>query len=488
MVSFLTRNLQSNVCMFKHPLVGLEDIFITIIPSLMEGDERLNPLEAFEIASGIWGHQSEYYYDQAIPTDRVYKFVNALAVIIRSTQNKNSCYLVHSFMEYLCHYQQKYGNLPAQPLIPFLRATSEIFFSTTVVRFSFEKSELVGKMLQFCLNETRRELKISTRISEPRKWVISKGIDTRKTLLDLENFLESSILLLVIRDEFKNSREVLRCMLSPPEPSAALILSKGASKETKEQVATTSSQPKPSAPSILDHFEDSVFSAASQTPTAQIVSQVAESQPIPSTPQFSEYSVVKAAATELTYQPKPSAPLISEITTSSPLFQGTVCPGTLFASANKNSVNATAEDKKVASKPLCAYPHLKEDDLRKISIEELISGLENLGISESELSKELEKQYPGLNFVCPLTTSLLKEPMLADDNFNYEKVDLENYIKFCNDNHIPLVSPMTKQPMANSTMLNGQLQRIIRGFLCSKILLKQTELEEKASSIQSSHK
>ena len=153
-----------------------------------------------------------------------------------------------------------------------------------------------------------------------------------------------------------------------------------------------------------------------------------------------------------------------------------------FSTKYGRSFRASAPKKEEGVvKPFCTYNHLTEANLREMDICALLSQLEYLGISESEVTKELEAKYPGLNFVCPLSASLIKEPVLASDGYNYEKLEFEKYVKSCGAS--PLLSPMTRQPMAKSIMPNEQLKRIIRGFLCSTILAKQAEFEtnERAS-------
>jgi hypothetical protein len=176
--------------------------------------------------------------------------------------------------------------------------------------------------------------------------------------------------------------------------------------------------------------------------------------------------------------PQPSVPpLLESIAGEPPSLASFKKFSQAFSAEYARSCKVSASKEKKAVRPSCPYSHLTEDDLRKMDIATLILQLENLGVSESELTTELEKKYPILNFVCPLSTSLIKEPVLAGDGYNYERADLENYISFCDTKHQPLISPMTKLPMAKSTMPNDQLKRIIRDFLCSKILTKQAEIE-----------
>jgi hypothetical protein len=68
-----------------------------------------------------------------------------------------------------------------------------------------------------------------------------------------------------------------------------------------------------------------------------------------------------------------------------------------------------------------------------------------------------------MEFICPITHEMMKDPVTAEDGFSYERLAIEEW--FSRDK---IVSPMTNMPLTTKEVVtNGSLKKAIDDYLKS---------------------
>ena len=70
-----------------------------------------------------------------------------------------------------------------------------------------------------------------------------------------------------------------------------------------------------------------------------------------------------------------------------------------------------------------------------------------------------------MRFECPISTEIMREPVIAEDGYSYEKEDIVNWIKLSEDKGNPITSPITGDNMGKTLIPNTVLKDIIENSI-----------------------
>lgn len=74
------------------------------------------------------------------------------------------------------------------------------------------------------------------------------------------------------------------------------------------------------------------------------------------------------------------------------------------------------------------------------------------------------RAWPLWTFVCPLTNSILQDPVIADDGLTYSKQALLEYFEDCKRRKVAITSPSTREEMSDSMLPNSGLAKEIEKY------------------------
>ena len=111
-------------------------------------------------------------------------------------------------------------------------------------------------------------------------------------------------------------------------------------------------------------------------------------------------------------------------------------------------------------------------------------------------AKKSRKEFQPDDLICPITTELPWDPVVADDGRTYERSAIETHIKARRDNGLELRSPFTNQPMGERLLPNIQHRNLIESLIDSGIITgsladpwnqKKSEQEAKKNLMKRAH-
>ena len=70
-----------------------------------------------------------------------------------------------------------------------------------------------------------------------------------------------------------------------------------------------------------------------------------------------------------------------------------------------------------------------------------------------------------MRFECPISTEIMREPVIAEDGYSYEKEEIVNWIKLSEDKGNPITSPITGDNMGKTLIPNTVLKDIIENSI-----------------------
>lgn len=74
------------------------------------------------------------------------------------------------------------------------------------------------------------------------------------------------------------------------------------------------------------------------------------------------------------------------------------------------------------------------------------------------------RERPLWTFVCPLTNSMMQEPVIADDGLSYSKQALLEYFEDCKRRQVAITSPSTRGEMSEHFVPNSALAKEIEEY------------------------
>jgi hypothetical protein len=82
------------------------------------------------------------------------------------------------------------------------------------------------------------------------------------------------------------------------------------------------------------------------------------------------------------------------------------------------------------------------------------------GLKSLLMSLQMHDKDVPMEFVCPITSEIMSDPVLCSDGFNYERNAIETW--FSRDKH---TSPMTNLEISTETIPNVKLRTEIENYL-----------------------
>ena len=88
-----------------------------------------------------------------------------------------------------------------------------------------------------------------------------------------------------------------------------------------------------------------------------------------------------------------------------------------------------------------------------------------------------------MRFECPISTEIMREPVIAEDGYSYEKEEIVNWIKLSEDKGNPITSPITGDNMGKTLIPNTVLKDIIENSVFDR-----QHTNQESSQIQDENK